>query len=273
MNNMDKPSQTFPRGPTTTNPQFPPVLPDPSIYKQNFDQLLNNRGIRFLHRSVVPCPNVQLVDDDSHDPLCPHCDGSGVLSYATKEIVGFFSSNSIERQFEYQGAWEIGSATVTFPSEYADGTQADFTIFDRLEILDYTVRLWEKKEYEPRPDRRQQLRYPVQKVQYLATVTPSAITEYKQDIDFNIVNGYIEWIDGRQPTYDYAQDKGQVYSVAYYANPVYVVLQPLRELRVAQQLQPDGTKIAVRLPQQLVIKRDFLVNPPEKIINGNIGGG
>jgi hypothetical protein len=154
------------------------------------------------------------------------------------------------------------------PSEYENGDQADFTLYDKLEVLDYTVRLWELKEYEPRPDNKQQLRYPIEKVGYLITATDSQVTEYVQGVDFDVVDGEIQWFAGHTPSYDYNNDIGQTYSVAYWANPVYVVLQPMRELRVTQQMMPDGTKVSVRLPQQLVIKRDFLVNKPEKLVAG-----
>jgi hypothetical protein len=152
------------------------------------------------------------------------------------------------------------------PTEYEDGEQADFTLWDRLDVLDYTVRLWEKKEYEPRQGLIQQLRYPIQKVQYLITATANSTKEYLQGVDFNITtDGFIQWVPGHQPSYDSISEIGQVYSVAYYANPIYLVLQPMRELRVSQQLMPDGTKRSIRLPQNIVVKRDFLVNAPEKL--------
>ena len=260
---MDKPSATFPASITSTPPQFPTILPDPSMYKQNFDQLLRNRGIRFEHHRALPCPNMRALDDNSHDPLCTHCDGSGILYYQPKEIIGVFLSNSIEKQFEYQGAWEVGTATVTLPTEYADGTQADFTLYDKLVVKDFTVRLWEKKEYEPRAGDIQQFRYPIVKVEQLVSATAYNLKEYVQDTDFIIEDGKIKWI-GEKPDYDHVNEMGQAYSVAYLANPVYIVLQPLRELRVSQQLE-TGNKLAIRLPQQVVVKRDFLANSPEKL--------
>jgi hypothetical protein len=40
------------------------------------------------------------------------------------------------------------------------------------------------------------------------------------------------------------------------------VLQHLRELRISQELV-GGVKQPVRLPQQVLVKRDFLFNKPE----------
>jgi len=35
----------------------------------------------------------------------------------------------------------------------------------------------------------------------------------------------------------------------------------MRELRITQQMI-NGQKTAIRLPQQILVKRDFLFNPP-----------
>ncbi len=268
---MDKPSATFTASPTSTPSFFPAQLADPSINKGVFDQLLQNRGVRFYHYRALPCPNINSLDDNSHDPICPHCDGSGIIHYDKREIVGVMSSVGVEKQFEYSGTWDAGTATVTLPSEYPDGTQADFAIFDKLEITDYTIRMWEKKEYEPRPDRKQQLRYPIQKIEYIISADRSQVYTYEAGVDFNIVDGMIEWVEGRQPEYDPLNEVGEVFSISYLAYPVYLVLQPIRELRMTQQMMPDGTKMAIRLPQQILVKRDFLVNPPERLASANVG--
>jgi hypothetical protein len=262
---MTKPSAVFPLSPASTPPQFPSNTPDPSIYTQGFDQLLNNRGIHFTHYRAVPCPNMKSMDDNNHHPLCPHCDGSGILYYRPKTIVGVLVSNSVEKQFEYNGVWEAGTCVITFPAEYADGEQADFSLYDKLVVEDYTVRLWEKKQYEPRPGGLQQLRYPIANIENLITADDTVVTEFKEGEDFNIVNGLIEWVPGKEPGYDDLTGIGDVFAVSYFAKPIYVVLQPMRELRVTQQMMSDGTKIARRLPQQVVAKRDYFVNPAEKL--------
>ena len=271
INNMDKPSGTFTPTSTSTQPFFPNQIPDVSINKGAFDQILQNRGIRFNHYRALPCPNLTSLDDNSHDPICPHCDGSGIIYYEKRDIVGVMTSAGIEKQFEYNGIWEAGTATVTLPSEYTDGTQADFAMFDKLEVVDYTIRLWEKKEYEPRPDYKQQLRYPIQKIEYIISADHTQIYTYEVGIDYSIVDGVIQWIPGNHPEYDPLSETGEVFSISYLAHPIYLVMQPIRELRMTQQMMPDGTKMAIRLPQQLVVKRDFLVNAPEKLASAVVG--
>ena len=259
---MDPPNKSYPPSPTST-PQFMPAqIPDPSLRGASWDQILQNRGIHFIHRRAVPCPNMSRLDDNNHMPDCPFCDDSGIIYYDEREIIGVFQSNSIEKTFEQHGVWEIGSAV---PAEYADGTPADFNTFDELIITDFTARMWELKEYEQTPDKTQTLRYPVEKVDYLAVTTDGELTRFQEGVDFTITeDGAIKWLPGKGPDFDATRGVGDVFTVSYYAFPVYKVLQPLRELRVSQEMI-GGQKVAKRLPQQILVRRDFLVGAGEKI--------
>ena len=265
---MDPPNKVYtpPAQSVTSSPsQMPMYLPDPSIKGASFDQLLSQRGIRFIHQKAVPCPNIQSLNTNAHEPDCPFCDDSGIIYYGSNEIYGVFSGNSIEKTFEAHGVWEIGSAVVTLPTQYPTGDQADFNTYDRLTIPDFEVRMWELKEYEPRTDLIQQLRYPVVQVEYASSITNDVQKFYQVDQDFTITpEGYIQWIPGQQPSYDAARDVGEVIVWSYYANPVYVVLQSLRELRITQELI-DGQKVARRLPQQILVRRDFMMGNAEPL--------
>jgi hypothetical protein len=268
---IDKPNKSYP-GPPTTSPTsvqspMPLYIPDPSIRGASFDQLLNQRGIRIIHQKAIPCPNVQSLNTNAHNPDCEFCDDSGILYYDKKEIWGVFSGNSIEKTFEAHGIWETGSAVLTLPTEYPDGLQADFNTFDRLELPDFEVRLWELKEYEPRVDNLQKLRYPVAKVEFASSITDGVQRFYILGEDFNITDtGLIEWISGKEPWYDSNTDIGETIAWGYFAKPVYIVVQSLRELRITQEMV-NGVKQAKRLPQQVLVKRDFMVGAAEKLAN------
>jgi len=264
MAGMDKPGQIYPNVITST-PQFmPPQIPDQSIRGASFDQLLQQRGIRFTHRRAIPCFNVNDLDQNSHDPMCTVCDGSGIYYYREKEIYGVFSSNSLQKMFEHHGVWDVGSAVVTLPVEYPDGEQADFCMFDQLVIPDFTVRMWELKEFVPTTGLLQQVRYPIHNIDFIASAANNIVKEYKVGVDFNITSdGKIQWISGKQPAYDNVNERGDVYTVSYFANPVFTVLQHLHELRITQEMDASGSKIAKRLPQNILVRRDFLRNSPE----------
>lgn len=270
-NPMDKPKTTYPTHvPPSTQSFMPPQIPDPSIKGVSFDQLLNNRGIKFIHKRALPCPNMSQLDDNNHIADCPVCDDSGLIYYGDREIWGVFVSNSVEKTFEHQGIWEIGTAVVTFPAEYDNGDQADFNTYDEVAIPDFEVRLWELKQYEVTPNDRQALRYPIIKVDFMAIVIDDELIPLIEDVDFKITDGEIEWLPGHTPPINPANESGAVFTVSYYANPIYKVLQPLRELRITQELDTvTGIKTARRLPQQILVKRDFLVSAGEKIVSGS----
>jgi hypothetical protein len=267
MAGMDKPGNPYlPPSlvPTSTPSQMPPQIADVSLKGVSFDQLINQRGIHFIHRKAIPCFNIKDINQNTHDPLCTICDGSGLYYYQEKEIVGVFYSNSLERMFEHHGVWDVGTAVVTLPTEYPDGTEADFNIFDQLVIRDFTVRMWELKEFVPTATNIQQVRYPIEKIDFMASASNDIIKTYTPDVDYVLTaDGKIQWLPGKEPHYDSINERGDVYVAAYYANPVYTVLQHMRELRITQEMQPDGRKIAKRLPQQVLVKRDYLRNSPE----------
>lgn len=268
---MNKPNQQYPVPPTTSPTTTPSPMPmwihDPSIKGVSFDQLLSQRGIRMIHYKAIPCMNVESTTFQAHQPDCPFCDDSGLIYYEAKEIWGTFSGNSIEKTFEAHGVWEVGTAVVTMPTEYPDGTQADFNTYDKLEIPDFTVRLWELKGYEPRPGNVQTLRYPVESIEFASSITDGVQKFYYKDVDFTVnSDGDIVWISGREPYYDTEKERGEVVGWAYYAKPVYIILQSLRELRITQELV-NGVKTAKRLPQQILVRRDFMVGSGEKITN------
>ena len=242
---------------------MPLWIPDPSIKGAAFDQLLNQRGIRIVHKKSAPCPNIETVFDNSHNPNCPICD-DGLLFYTEKEIWGVFYSNSLEKNFEYQGIWEIGNAIVTLPTQYPDGTPAEFNTYDQLVIADFQVRMWELKEYRLTANNQQELRYPIFDIEYVASAVNNVLVVYQKGVHFNIADGNIQWINGQTPYFNVAENKGDVYVIQYYSNPVYNVLQHLRELRITQELNLQGQKIAKRLPQQVLVKRDFLRNKSRK---------
>lgn len=254
---------TYPKSPASF-PSFMPIhIPDPSLKGISFDQLLQNRGIRFIHRLAVPCANLNTVYDNSHDPNCQLCGGNGIHYYREKEIYGVFYSNSLEKNYEMQGVWEVGTAMVTLPSEYPDGSQAEFNPFDQLVIPDHTVRLYQMLDYEPKPNNLQQMRYPIDRVDYAYMVINGQEVELEEGTHFNVVDGKIQWIPGMEPPYDSDVERGQPYVVVYFANPVYAVVQHMRELRISQELN-NGVKQPTRLPQQVLVKRAFLLNMPER---------
>ena len=263
MSSLDKPDKEYPNPPNTYESPMPTNIPDVSIRSEAWDQLAQNRGIRFIHRVAAPCPNMKRLADSNHEPECPFCDGSQLIYVQEKEIWGTFSNNTLEKMFEIQGVWEIGTAVITFPTEYADGTQADFNVFDKLSCPDFQIRLSDLKEYTTNNSNTTGTKYPIIRICDMSSVVDGALKKYIEGVDYNIVSGNISWITGKQPRYDDIEEIGEVLSITYSANPVYNVLQTLHEIRASQQMV-NGQKMARRLPQQVLVKRDFLFKPDNK---------
>ena len=258
MSSLDKPDKEYTNTSQTFPSPMPTFIPDVSIRGEAWDQLAENRGIRFLHKIAAPCPNMKSLVDNNHQPECPFCDGSQILFVKETEIFGTFTNNQLEKMFEVQGVWEIGTAVITFPTQYPDGTQADFNVFDQLECPDFQIRLSDLKEYDGSGSTG--TKYPIISVCDLTSVTDGALKKHIEGVDFNIVGGNISWIAGKEPSFDDIEELGEVLSITYSANPVYNVLQTLHEIRATQQVV-NGQKIARRLPQQVLVKRDFLFKP------------
>jgi hypothetical protein len=247
---IKKPTNPYVNSPLSV-PQFmPPQIIDHSIRMDSFDQLLKNRGVKFIHKRAMPCPNMTDLDANNHLPNCPICDSNSFYYYDAREIIGIFSGNNMQKIFEASGVWELGSAAITFPTIYSDGTQADFSIYDRLEMPDHEVRLWEQFSVSTSS---LNLRYSITAsgVDKMIAVVNGSVVSYIQNTHYNITNGSIVWIEGSQPA------NNTVVSVVYYANPVYNVVQLMHEQRITQELI-NGVKTNQRLPQAVLVKRDFL---------------
>jgi hypothetical protein len=263
MSPLDKPNKPYTNSPRSYASPMPDLIPDISIRGESWDQLVQNRGIRFIHRLAAPCPNMRRLNDNNHDPECSFCDGSQIIYIQEKEIFGTFTNNSLEKLFEVQGVWEIGTAVISFPTEYPDTEQADFNVFDKLICPDFQIRLTDLKEYEPNNSNAMSMKYPIIRVSDMTSIVNGAIKKYVQGVDFTIVDGNIRWESGCAPSYNNIEEIGEVLSITYSANPVYNVLQNMHEIRATQQMV-NGQKVAKRLPQHVLVKRDFLFKPDSK---------
>lgn len=250
----------FPDSPGMIRKMTPDKLPDPQLDPQAFEQLIKNRGLRWKHEKASPCPNITDLETNSHDPNCRECE-NGMRFYGSLEVHGFFQGNKLERIYEIQGSWDVGEAVVTF-SAYADdeqgnpgrGVAVDLQHYDKLTCLDYSFRFQELIEHSPTGVDR--FRYPALTVEFLATKSKV----YVLDQDFAIDEvGYIRWLNQNQPGYNQLIQRGEIFTVAYCARPVFYVIQLIHEIRATKALDPiTGQIIAVRLPQQVLIRRDYL---------------
>lgn len=262
---MKRPRKTFPVGDGFIGKKTPDMLPNPQLDPMAFEQFIKNRGIRWVHEKAALCPNIDNIDTQQHDPNCKSCE-NGMIYYAKCEIHGLFQANKLERMYEVQGRWDVGEAVVTF-SAYADGPDGtpgvgpaiDLQMFDRVICCDYEFRWIERIEHSPTGIDR--LRYPALSVEYIAT----ASKRYFVDQDFYInEKGHIQWKGQNQPGFNQNTDHGEIYTIAFTAQPVFIVVQLLHEIRATKGFDPfnPAVQTAIRLPQQVLIRRDYLFSHP-----------
>jgi len=242
-------------------PFTPEVFPDPTLKPLDFEHLIKNRGLRWKLQKAAYCPNVTNAETMQHDSNCNVCE-NGMIYFGNVEIHGIMQAQKLERLYEINGSWDIGEAIVTF-SAYTDGENGepgkgkpiDLQMFDRLTCCDYEFRWPELIEHSPTGIDR--LRYPALSVEYLAGKTGK---QYFVDQDFFINHdGHIQWKTNKQPTYDMLNKRGEVFTIVYTARPVFLVVQLMHELRATKALHiQTGQFAAVRLPQQVLVRRDYL---------------
>jgi hypothetical protein len=257
-----RPTKQF-NDPNVINPGLPQEIYNPQFSGEQFDQLIRDRGLRWIHEKAALCPNVRDINSKTHDPNCKLCH-NGFLYFGKEEVFGIFQSNKLEKIYEVQGTWSIGEAVVTFTS-YAinsDGTQGkmvDFMHQDRVTCLDYTFTWSEVVEHSPLGVDR--LQYPAVTIEFL---TDKDGNQYRMDVDFKInLVGMIEWTGKNRPKADLSLGRGGIYTVVYTANPQFYVVSILHELRATKGLDKASGKVtALRLPQQCYIKRTYLVDHP-----------
>lgn len=251
---MKKPSNRYPSSTGSFGTLTPADLPDPSLNAEAYDDLIRNRGILFVHTKAVPCPNVQDVESMIHVSHCehPNC-WNGYLQIQASKVWGYFNNDQLNKLFEIQGEYNENIAIVTLSATTVDGEEAEVHPFDQLVADEYSKRVYELVEASVTGIDR--LKYYALDVMYLATKDK----EFKKGVDFVVENGKIRWVSQNRPGYDQKLQRGEAYSVAYYIRPIFFVHHVMKELRATQVLDiSTGEKVAVRLPQHIMILRELL---------------
>jgi hypothetical protein len=187
----------------------------------------------------------------------PNC-WNGYLQVQPKQLWGYFNNDQLNKLFEIQGEYNENIAIVTISATCVDGSEAEVHPYDQLIAQEYTKRVYEM--IEANPTGLDRLKYYALDVLHVA----SKEREFKKDVDFVLENGKIKWISQNRPGYDQRLNRGEAYSIAYYIRPIFYVHHVMKELRATQVFDPiSGEKVAVRLPQHIMVLRELLVPDPD----------
>lgn len=230
-----------------------------------FNALIYQYGIRILHEKATICPNyLGAISSQQHDTNCTICDNS-YFFHDPKKVLGYFSTNEMVRNYFRGGFWEHGSALLTVPSFYENNPddQVYVSLNDRFTLLDFEDRFYEAIHHNV--GNVDKLRYKAIKILMLRT----AKQIYEENRHFKLnENGDIEWLNNVHPGYSPDTGLGEVMSVSYLYRPMYRVTQMLHEGRFSQQTFKVPQRTPLRYPQQMMIKKDFLID--KKDADGNV---
>lgn len=229
---------------------------------EEFNAQIAEHGIRVLHEKITLCPNYRGESDSGVHVLdCPLCHGSNFIHFDPQEIWGLFQQNSLVQNFFTQGWWDRGTALLTTPTHLeGESSQPIFlNYFDKITLLDFEERFHEL--IHKSKGNLDKLKYPVVDVNFLRTT----YKEYHKHKDFDVTDdGYIKWKSDNHPSYDMYQEVGELFTVSYLRRPIYRVLEIMHEGRYSQYNFKKATRVASRYPQQVLIKKDFLIQRAEE---------
>ena len=235
----------------------PQIILDP----EKFNAAIASYGIRLEHSKITLCPNfVGNLDSNEHQLGCELCGGSNFVHFDAQEIWGVFSQNALVENFFAQGFWDRGSALLTVPTHLEKGENFPIYIsyFDKVILLDFKERFYEVLHKSDGD--KDILKYEALDINYLRTTEK----EYHYHKDFKLNDeGNIIWISPNRPKYNLEQEMGEIFTVSYLRRPVYRVVELLHEGRYSQFHFKEKYRKTVRYPQQVLIKKDFLIEKPE----------
>lgn len=207
-----------------------------------------------IHQRPVPCPSVKDIYASDHSPACSTC-FNGFIYYAKSEFVGAFMGNNLNRRFGPEGTWDIDDATIVIPVKDSRGDILDIQYFDQILLPDFTVRYYQRVEHSQSGIDRPQFK--AVKIDFVMDANGKI---YRPGVDVVAdSDGRIKWI-GERPGYDVKTNRGVVYSINYYTNPVFSIVGLPHQLRAAQtqDLENGGNNIPARFPQLAVVRKDFI---------------
>jgi len=184
----------------------------------------------------------------------PNC-FNGYLQIQPKQVWGYFNNDQLNKLFEIQGEYNENIAIVTLSAVTTDGVEAEVHPYDQLTAnAEYEKRVYELIEASTTGIDR--LKYKALGVLQISTKAK----DFVENTDYVLDGGAIRWISQNRPGYDQLLKRGEAFSIAYYIKPIFFVHHVMKELRATQVFDPQtGEKVAVRLPQHVMLLRELLV--------------
>lgn len=222
-----------------------------------FDTAIRGHGVKMLHYRAMRCPIGMIDPTDVRKQHEEHAGCShGFLYTFAGEIQGIFSGNSANERQSTGVMTDDSTVSLTPPRFYEDGTTPFFAArYDRLYLAHEGIYVPTWETFMASADGIDKLNFPVEFVQDL--VDADGI-RYQSGSDFVVEKGRIKWIGARPASPDPRTGRSPVCGVRYLYRPYWYVSRIPHELRIARADGPDGSVAVQRMPQSLMLQREWL---------------
>lgn len=230
-----------------------------------------NQGIKFDHYMCIPDPlfqheagdvrhsfgyedgNAQFVENDRFQRE------NGFIYVKRGQIYGTFMGNAKDFKAIAAGLYGASGATISMNRYYRDTTEKinvsenDKLIPCELSSEFFSVN-WQKFTHNPTGIDRLQFKA----CEILFLIDSDGVV-YTQGRDYNLVNGYIQWIDGGdRPGLDKLTSKGKVCAIRYTYKPYYYIKTVMHDIRIRPTLTPDGNVTPKAGPVLAMVQADWV---------------
>lgn len=237
-----------------------------NIYEEQFDTLLDHRGVDAIWEQAMVC---NCVNRDTGQPnfVCPICGGSGYRYTQGKKIrvgVSAFISDNLLNSLLLR---EPGTAYCTPKADVIMGYK------DRLYFPDFKCKFSEVIKWSTEDNGlgvSNKTYREIRGVLFLGDDT----YEYEEGVDFEVTGDkfHLRWLDA-----DVAKQKNDSnMSFLYYTAPSYLVDDLLHEVRATMSDRNTPSETFRELPKQYKIVREdfkYLVKSPEPLTIDDTGEG
>jgi hypothetical protein len=216
------------------------------LVPQDFDNLIEDQGVKIRLTPVVLCPNKTDLTDNNHVLDCQLCSGDMVIEIQEQAVEewAFIQAIKLNKDFQVQGIFDVKDALMTIKQ----GVRLYY--WYKVEILDFSS-IFNQLIKRGSGDT-DNVRYnPTSGSDIPYHLIDSKNVRYEVDKHYKIEDRKIKWKTAKRP------DSDTLYSVSYPVLPTFRVLEMLHENRYYYVGFKQKKKYPVQLPQQCVIRLDF----------------
>jgi hypothetical protein len=235
---------------------IPGLSPVASFNIDQINNLLDTKGFRAWHYRHCLNP----IQETLSGPVDPSKQSGfeAVIYYSVREVKIVPQQFRVEEALTVQGIWGQGTTMFNVSGKYMDGNKENVHVSERdLIVFDSEMTDLVRQKFEFNPTGPQKLHYKALGVEFLRDSRGNVYTEGS---DFVLSDGQIVWLkEGRMP--DFKNGKGEILSIVYWYNPVYIVVSRPHSLRVLPSNKSGNGAIPrdkTYAPQLLIVRPSTL---------------